>query len=250
MIDSWPDVVLGGFIGAVIALVAAGAVAGTRPRADATASGTAVAPDFLGHLIAEGRCEWVARHLADTRRQREGYGIYPHPVGGAPCQRLGPGGVIEVLMVRPGATGDHLPGPNDTTVFQELMSHARTGSPLRFSMLTVFLTATAALLAGFASQSYPRGLIAAGGLALSVAFLVLEIVLSLNLAALNETARRLARPRHGDIMSHRRPGVLWAVRITLVLLFLSIIGFWAVALLDPDRISLSPTPAGTAPLVR
>ncbi|MFV0662073.1 hypothetical protein [Denitromonas sp.] len=221
-----------------------------RQRADATASSTTVAPDFLGHLIADGRCEWVARHLADTRRQRDGYGIYPHPVDGAPCQRIGPDGVMELLMIRPGATGNDLPGPNDTAVFQELMSHARTGSTLRFSMLTVFLTATAALLAGFASQSYPRGLIAAGGLALSVAFLVLEIVLSLNLAALNETARKLARPRHGDIMSHRRPGVLWAVRITLVLLFLSIIGFWAVALLDPDRISLPPTPAGIAPLVR
>ncbi|KAA3654334.1 MAG: hypothetical protein DWQ11_04920 [Proteobacteria bacterium] len=250
MIDSWPDVVLGGFIGAVIALVGAGAVAGTRQRADAPAGSTTVAPDFLAHLIAEGRCEWVARHLADTRRLRDGYGIYPHPVGGSPCQRIGPGGVMEVLMIRPGATGDHLPGPNDTTVFQELMSHARTGSTLRFSMLTVFLTATAALLAGFASQSYPRGLIAAGGLALSVAFLVLEMVLSLNLAALNETARKLARARHGDIMTHRRPGVLWAVRITLVLLFLSIIGFWAVALFDPARVSPPPPPAGAQPLTR
>ncbi|MEZ5627268.1 MAG: hypothetical protein R3E34_07060 [Rhodocyclaceae bacterium] len=247
MIDSWPDVVLGGFIGAAAVLVGVGAVASARRRADTAAGSTTVAPDFLGHLIADGRCEWVARHLADTRRQRDGYGIYPHPVDGAPCQRIGPGGVMELLMIRPGATGNDLPGPNDTAVFQELMSHARTGSALRFSMLTVFLTATAALLAGFANPSYPRGLIAAGGLALSVAFLVLEVVLSLNLAALNETARKLARPRHGDIMTHRRPGVLWAVRITLVLLFLSIIGFWAVALLDPARVSLPP-PAGTSHL--
>ncbi len=227
-----PEWLLGGLLGMVLTLVIIGARAGARQARAPAPEAVTVATDFLAHRIADGSCEWVARQLADSRQMREGFGFYPHPASGTPCQRIGPQGVMEVLMIRPGATAAHLPGPSGETVFQELMAHARTGSTLRFTMLTVYLTATAALLTGFgSSEAEARRLIAAGGLALTAVFLTLEVVLSFNLAALNETARRLARPRHGDIMAHRRALPLWTVRIVLVLLFLALAGFWAQALI-------------------
>lgn len=123
--------------------------------------------------------------------------------------------------------------PTDADIYKESLQSARQLSTLRFAILTVFMTATGALLGAYYSQGniYPRGPVALGGLWLSVVFLAIELVLSFNMACLNAAAKKRIQSGQEDSFAHRKPWILWSVRILIPSIHVFIAMYWLSLLL-------------------
>lgn len=258
MISDWASFLFGVAAALLVCLILASVYRTMRRPFRQPPPPIEVAPGFLQSLVADGTCEWIALDAAESKKDQESYEYFPHPQKGSRCH-LTQDGVTRVLMLRPALLARLTSGPTVADVFKELLQNARTGSVLRFTMLTVFLTVTGALVTAYsAAQPYFQvSVVALAGLLLSAAFLTLEIVLSYNLASLNEKARALAHPLHGDIFPHRHWLPLWSVRILAVSLISSIGLFWTFALVSPESIKADrklhgsgaaavPSEAGTA----
>lgn len=126
--------------------------------------------------------------------------------------------------------------------YSEVMLSIRHYSNLRFAMLTVFVAATAALIAAsFGTEVLPaadttlRVAFHFAGLVLTVAFFWLEVVLDSYLKAFSKVADALKRRGHW----RTRPGARKYLWIPIrVLLYAGVALFWAFALIcGPYRIS-------------
>ena len=123
--------------------------------------------------------------------------------------------------------------PTNADVYKEALQSARHLSALRFAILTVFMTATGALVNAYFSgvSSLPSAWVLFGGLWLAIVFLVIEIVLSFTMACHNKTAKIKAGDSHNDAFSHRHSIALWAIRIALPSIHVFVAIFWIYLLL-------------------
>jgi len=117
-------------------------------------------------------------------------------------------------------------------VYGEIMQSTRHYSSLRFVMMPVYITVTGALAVAahtvqFAAGTAPiKAWFWAAGLLTSVVFLLFEIALSYNLSCLWRAAAALAGDVVPGAFAHRRAGLLWAVRVTWIAIYLGGVAFW------------------------
>ena len=123
--------------------------------------------------------------------------------------------------------------PTNADVYKESLQTARNLSALRFVILTVFMTATGALVNAYFSKEpeFPHAWILFAGCWLAAVFLVIEIVLSFTMARLNKTASIKAGESHTDAFSHRNPIALWTIRIAMPSIYVLVAIFWIYLLL-------------------
>ncbi len=118
--------------------------------------------------------------------------------------------------------------PTNADVYKESLQSARHLSALRFAILTVFMTATGALVNTYYSNiiGLSRLWILFAGLWLAIVFVIIEIVLSFTMSRHNKTAKNKAGDSHKDSFIHRHPIALWAIRIAIPSIHIFVAIFW------------------------
>lgn len=117
---------------------------------------------------------------------------------------------------------------SDSDIFKASLDHARQLSALRFAILTVFMTANAALFNAYFTTSinYPPTLVAFAGFWLAIVFLGCEIALSFTMAAENSVAREKAGAHHRNAFRHRNWLALWTIRLLIPSIYILSIVYW------------------------